>query len=160
MEDHPELDLSGVGTCYSNNFQPSIISVRSPTTFFLLDHVKRKCPRRGRTADDAHLLHGGELSFGNSQLVMIQAAGFCKNLWARTSEKVVVDWMVRRRGNKPSEERTSLNSRSRLETHLGVERRAAHREEDGGGEEGNKMAVEPREELLKNFWLARSSRRL
>ena len=61
---------------------------------------------------------------------------------------------------KPSEERTSRNSRSRLETHFGVERRAAFREEDVGGEEGNKMAGEPGEELLKTFWLAMSNRRL
>ena len=42
---------------------------------------------------------------------------------------------------KPSEERSSGNSRSRWETHLGVERRDAWREEDeGGGDEVNKMA--------------------
>ena len=61
---------------------------------------------------------------------------------------------------KPSEENTSGNSRSRLETHFKVERRAAGREEDVSGEEGNKMAVEPREELLKTFWLAMSNQRL
>ena len=61
---------------------------------------------------------------------------------------------------KPSEERTSRNSRSRLKTHFGVERRAARREEDSGGEEGNEMAGEPGEELLKTFWLATSNRRL
>ena len=33
---------------------------------------------------------------------------------------------------KPLEERTSGNSRSRLETHFGVKRRAAHREEEVG----------------------------
>ena len=43
---------------------------------------------------------------------------------------------------------------------MGVESRAARREEDGGGEEGNKMAEEPGEELLKIFWLALSKRRL
>ena len=41
-----------------------------------------------------------------------------------------------------------------METHYGVERRAARREEDGGGEEVNKMAGENGEELLKTFWLA------
>ena len=47
------------------------------------------------------------------------------------------------------EDRTSGKSRSRLETHLGVERRNALREEDeGGGDEINKMAGEPGEELL------------
>ena len=61
---------------------------------------------------------------------------------------------------KPSKERTSGNSRSRLETHFGVERRAACIEEEVGGEEGNKMAREPGEELLKTFWLATSNRRL
>ena len=43
---------------------------------------------------------------------------------------------------------------------MGVERRAAGREEDSGWEEGNKMAGEPREELLKTFWLATSNKRL
>ena len=47
--------------------------------------------------DDARILHGGELSFGENQLVRIQAAGFGKNQWARTSEKVVADWMARQR---------------------------------------------------------------
>ena len=63
---------------------------------------------------------------------------------------------------KLSEERTSGNSRSRSETHFGVERRAARacREEDIGWEEGNKMAGEPGEELLKTFCLAMSNRRL
>ena len=50
---------------------------------------------------------------------------------------------------KLSEDRTLGNSRSRLVTHLGVERRDAWREEDeGGGDEVNKMAEEPREEFL------------
>ena len=57
-------------------------------------------------------------------------------------------------------ERTFRSSRSRSETHFGVERRAACREEDIDGEEGNKMAGEPGEELLKTFWLAMSNRRL
>ena len=52
---------------------------------------------------------------------------------------------------KPSEERMSGNSRSMSETLFGVERRAAHREEDVGREEDNEMAGEPREELLKTF---------
>ena len=52
------------------------------------------------------------------------------------------------------------NSRSRLETHLGVERRAAQREEDEGGDEVKEMAGESGEELLKTFWLATSRRRL
>ena len=49
------------------------------------------------------------------------------------------------------EERTSGNSRSRSETHLGGESRAARREEDVGGEEDNEMAGEPGEESLKTF---------
>ena len=61
---------------------------------------------------------------------------------------------------KPSEENMSGNSRSRLETHFKVERRAVGREEDVSGEEGNKMAGEPGEKLLKTFWLAKSNRRL
>ena len=61
---------------------------------------------------------------------------------------------------KPSEVRTSGNSRSRLETHFGVERRAARREEDVSGEEGNKIPQEPGQELLKTLWLATSNRRL
>ena len=62
---------------------------------------------------------------------------------------------------KPSENRTSGNSRSRLETHLGVERRNAQKEKDeGSGDEVNKMAGEPGEELLKTLWLAKSNRRL
>ena len=57
---------------------------------------------------------------------------------------------------KQSEDRTSGNSRSRSEKHLGVERRDARREEDeGGGDEANEI-----EELLKTFWLAMSNRRL
>ena len=44
---------------------------------------------------------------------------------------------------KPSQERMSGNSRSRLGTHLGMERRAARREEDIGGEEDNHKAGEP-----------------
>ena len=47
------------------------------------------------------------------------------------------------------EERTSGNSRSRSETHFQVERRAAYREEDVGGEEDNNNAGEPGEKLLK-----------
>ena len=43
------------------------------------------------------------------------------------------------------------NSRSRSETHFGVKRRAACREEDTGGEEDNNMARKLREELLKTF---------
>ena len=39
---------------------------------------------------------------------------------------------------KPSEERTSGNSRSRSETHFGVERRDAGKEEEVGGEDDNK----------------------
>ena len=104
--------------------------------------------------DDARLLHDGEFSFGNSQLVRIQAVGFGKNWRARTSEKVVADWMAK------AEKINSGNSWSRSETHLGVERRAAHREEDASGKEGNKMAGEAGEELLKTFWLATSTRRL
>ena len=47
------------------------------------------------------------------------------------------------------------------ETHWGVERRDAGREEDeAGGDEVNKMAEEPGEELLKTFWLATFKRRL
>ena len=62
---------------------------------------------------------------------------------------------------KPSEDRTSENSRSRLETHWGVERRDAQRKEDEcGGGEVKEMAGEPGEVLLKTFWLATSKRRL
>ena len=44
---------------------------------------------------------------------------------------------------------------------MGVERSDAWRVEDeGGGDEVNKMAGEPGEELLKTFWLATSDRRL
>ena len=57
-------------------------------------------------------------------------------------------------------ERTFRSSRSRSETHFGVERRAAFREEDVIEEESNKRAGEPGEELLKTFWLAMSNRRL
>ena len=47
------------------------------------------------------------------------------------------------------EDRTWGNSRSRLETQVGVDRRDAGREEDeGGGDKVNKMAGEPGEELL------------
>ena len=46
---------------------------------------------------------------------------------------------------KPSEERTSGNTRSRLETLFRVKKRTAHREEDVGREEDNEMAGEPRE---------------
>ena len=49
---------------------------------------------------------------------------------------------------KPAEDRTSGNSRSRLETHLGVERRDARRKDEGGGDDVNEMAGEPGEELL------------
>ena len=52
---------------------------------------------------------------------------------------------------KPSEESSSGNSRSRLETHFGVERRAACRDEEIVGEEDNEMAGEPGEESLKMF---------
>ena len=58
------------------------------------------------------------------------------------------------------EDRTSGKSRSRLETHLGVERRAAQRKDEGREDEVDKMAGEPGEELLKTFWLATSTRRL
>ena len=49
---------------------------------------------------------------------------------------------------KPSEDRTLGNSRSRSESHLGVERRDTWRKDEGGGDEVNKMAGEPGEELL------------
>ena len=52
---------------------------------------------------------------------------------------------------KQSDERTLRNSRSRLEIHFGVERRAARREEEIRGEEVRVMAGEPGEELLKTF---------
>ena len=61
---------------------------------------------------------------------------------------------------KQSEDRTSGNSRSRSGTHLGVEWRAACREDKGGRDEVNEMAGEPGEELLKTFWLATSKRRM
>ena len=61
---------------------------------------------------------------------------------------------------KPSEERTSGNSWSRSEIHLGVERRAAQRKDDGGGDEAKKMAGDPGEELMMTFWLATFRRRL
>ena len=61
---------------------------------------------------------------------------------------------------KPSEERTSGNSRSRLERHFRVDRRAARREEYIGGEEGYTIPGEPREELLKTFWLANVQQRI
>ena len=51
-------------------------------------------------ADDAHLLHGKKFSFGNSQLVRVQAAGFGKNRWARVSGKMVEDWMAMWRGGE------------------------------------------------------------
>ena len=60
---------------------------------------------------------------------------------------------------KPLEERMSGNSRSRLEVHLGVERRAARREGDVREEEFNMMAGEPGEELLKTFCLDTSRRK-
>ena len=63
----------------------------------------------------------------------------------------VADLTAGRRGLNLSEKRTSGNSRSRLETHLGVERKAAWRDEDVGGEEVNLMAGDPGEELLKTF---------
>ena len=61
---------------------------------------------------------------------------------------------------KPSVERMSGKSRSRSETHFEVERRAARRDEDVCGENGNEMAGEPAEDLLKTFWLATSNRKL
>ena len=45
----------------------------------------------------------------------------------------------------------SGNSWSRSETHLGVERRAAHRDRDAGGDEVKETAGEPGEELLKTL---------
>ena len=54
------------------------------------------------------------------------------------------------------EVKTPRNSRRRMETNLGVERRDARREDDGSGDEGKEMAGEPGEELLKTFWLATS----
>ena len=44
--------------------------------------------------------HGGKFSFGNSQLVRVQAAGFDKNQCARVSEKMVADRMTRWRGGE------------------------------------------------------------
>ena len=110
--------------------------------------------------DDARLLHGGKFSFGDSHYVKVQAAGFGKNQMPGQVRKW---WRTGWNGGesvKPSKERTSVNSRSRLETHFGVERSAAHREEDVSGEKGNKIAGELGEEFLKTFWLATSNRRL
>ena len=50
--------------------------------------------------DDTRFLHGKEFSLGNSQLVRIQVAGIDKNQRARTSEKVVANWMARQRGGE------------------------------------------------------------
>ena len=58
---------------------------------------------------------------------------------------------------KQSEERMSGNSESRSEIHLGVERREARIDEDGGGENVKVMAREPGEEPLKTHWMATSS---
>ena len=58
-----------------------------------------------------------------------------------------------------SKEGTSGNSKRRLEIHLGVERRAAQRDE-GIGEEVKTWVGEPGEELLKTLWLATPRRRL
>ena len=45
-------------------------------------------------ADDASLLHGGELSLGNSKFIRVQAVGFGKDRGARMSEEMVVDQVV------------------------------------------------------------------
>ena len=50
--------------------------------------------------DDARLFHGGKFSFGNSQLVRVQAAVFGKYQRARVSEKMVADRMTRWRGSE------------------------------------------------------------
>ena len=79
----------------SNGIQLSIMAIRSPTAFFLLNHVKRGSPRQSRMANDARLFHSGKFSFGNSQLVRVQAVGLGKNQQARLSEKMVADRMTR-----------------------------------------------------------------
>ena len=128
----------------SNCIQLLITATGPLNSVPLIDHVKRRSPGKGRVADYACLLHGGEFSFGGSQLVGVQAVRFGKNWRARVGEKM--------EAVKLSKERTSGNSRSRLEIHFGVERRAARREGDVGGVEVNMMAGEPGEELLTTFW--------
>ena len=68
-------------------------------------------------------------------------------------------WWLDRGAVIPLEERTSGNSERMLKIHLGAQRKEAHRDEDGGGEDVNVMAGEPGEELLKPLWLAMSRRR-
>ena len=65
-----------------------IITARPPTSV-LLGHVERGGSGRGRTGDNASLLHGGELSLGNSKVMGIQAVGFGKNGGSRVCEEMV-----------------------------------------------------------------------
>ena len=60
--------------------------------------MKRRCPGRGRTANSSRFLHGGEFSFGGSQLVRVQVGSFGKNWRAWLGEKMVADGMTRQRG--------------------------------------------------------------
>ena len=109
----------------------------------LLDHLKRRGPRQGGVADDA--------SLGDSKFIKNRGAWIC--------EEMVADLVARQGAVKPLEERTSGNSERMLKIHLGAQRKEAHRDEDGGGEDVNVMAGEPGEELLKPLWLAMSRRR-
>ena len=52
--------------------------------------------------------HGGKFSFGNSQLVRVQGAGFGKNGLARVSEKMVAHRMMRWRGGETIGKRECL----------------------------------------------------
>ena len=102
-------------------------------------------------AENSALAEASLPGSNGQDLAKIRGPGWVRRLWQ-------TGWQGREAVNL-SEERTSGNSMSRLEIHLGVERRAAWKE-NVGGEEINVMAGEQGEEPLKTFWLATSRRRL
>ena len=70
------------GRGYSNGVETSIISAWSPATVLLLDHVQRRGPRRGRTAD--------KLCLSRGKFFRIQASRFGENRRSGLSKEQVV----------------------------------------------------------------------
>ena len=103
-------------------------------------------------ADNAAcLFHGGELSFSYSEFSRIQSASFGENRRARVGKNVMTNQLWRGvEAVKPSDWRTSGNSLRRSETHCGVERKAAWKDEVGDGWDVGRSILQPLIELSEN----------
>ena len=98
----------------------------------------------------------------NSALAAASLAGSKRRALANTGGPglVMMWWRTLCRGGaaeKPSVDRTSGKSDRRLEIHLGEESKEARRVEEGVGEASSTQGEA--DELLKTFWLTRSTTR-